>query len=96
MCRKIRCDRESWKLFGFWGELNKALEIKDKKEVENSFVDHLSRMQFENPQEVPIDNSLRDNMLYEINRSDPWYVDIVNFMVTGYVPPGGNKRKLIQ
>jgi len=24
MCRKIRCDRESWKLFGFRGELNKA------------------------------------------------------------------------
>ena len=25
------------------------LEIKDKKEVENSVADHLSRMQFENP-----------------------------------------------
>jgi len=24
MCRKIRCDGESWKVFGFWGELNKA------------------------------------------------------------------------
>jgi hypothetical protein len=35
-------------------------------------------------------------MLYKINRSDPWYADIVNFMVLGYVPPGGNKRKLIQ
>jgi len=35
-------------------------------------------------------------MLYEINMSNPCYVDIVNFMVTGYVPPGGNKRKLIQ
>jgi hypothetical protein len=35
-------------------------------------------------------------MLYGINRSDPWYADIVNFMVTGYVPPGGDKRKLVQ
>jgi len=35
-------------------------------------------------------------MLYRINRSDPWYADIVNLMVTGYVPPGGNKKKLIQ
>jgi hypothetical protein len=34
-------------------------------------------------------------MLYLISRSDPWYADIVNFMVTGYVPPGGDKRKLI-
>ena len=24
MCHKIRCDGESWKLFGFQGELNKA------------------------------------------------------------------------
>ena len=24
MCHKIRCDEESWKLFGFQGELNKA------------------------------------------------------------------------
>jgi hypothetical protein len=72
------------------------LEIKDKKGVENSVADHLSRMQFENSQEMPIDDSLRDNMLYGINRSDPWYTDIVNFMVSGYVPLGANKRKLIQ
>jgi hypothetical protein len=47
------------------------LEIKDKKGVENSVADHLSRMQFENSQEMPIDDSLRDDMLYGINRSDP-------------------------
>jgi hypothetical protein len=47
------------------------LEIKDKKGVENSIANHLSRMQFKNPQELPINDSLRDNMLYEINRSDP-------------------------
>jgi hypothetical protein len=72
------------------------LEIKDKKRVENFVVDHLSRMQFENSQEMPIDDSLRDDMLYGINISDPWYADIVNFMVSGYVPPGANKRKLVQ
>jgi hypothetical protein len=52
-------------------------------------------MQFENLQELPINDSLRDNMLYEINRFDPWYADIANFIVLGYVPPGANKRKLI-
>jgi hypothetical protein len=72
------------------------LEIKDKKGVENSITDHLSRMQFENSQEMPIDDSLQDDMLYGINRSNPWYADIVNFMVSGYVPPGANKTKLIQ
>jgi hypothetical protein len=34
-------------------------------------------------------------MLYLASRSDPWYADIVNFIVTGYVPPGGDKKTLI-
>ena len=71
------------------------LEIKDKKGVENSIVDHLSRMQFENPQELPINNSLWDDMLFKITKSDRWYANIVNFMVAGYIPLGENKRKLI-
>jgi len=33
------------------------LEIKDKKGVENYVVDHLSRMQFENSEELPINDS---------------------------------------
>jgi hypothetical protein len=72
------------------------LKIKDKKGVENSVADLLSRMQFENPQELPINDSLQDDMLYGINRCDPWYVDIINFMVSGYIPLGGNKKKLVQ
>jgi len=71
------------------------LEIKDKKGVGNSVADHLSRMHFKNPQEAPINDSLWDDMLYGINRSDPWYANIINFMVSGYVPPGENKKKLI-
>ena len=71
------------------------LEIKDKKGVENSVADHLSRMQFENSLELPINDLLQDDMLFKIMKSDPWYTNIVNFMVVGYVPPGENKRKLI-
>jgi len=29
-----------------------------------------------------------------VTHSNPWYVDIVNYMVAGYVPSGGDKRKL--
>ena len=29
MCYKIRCDGESWKIFGFQGELNKTVAEKD-------------------------------------------------------------------
>jgi hypothetical protein len=37
---------------------------------------------------------MRDDMLFKITRSDPWYANIVNFMVAGYVLVE-NKRKLM-
>jgi len=51
-------------------------------------------MQVTNMQELPINNFLRDDMLLKVTDSNPWYTNIVNFMVTGYVPPGENKKKL--
>jgi hypothetical protein len=42
-------------------------------------------MYFEKPQELPINDAMRGDMLYRIARSDPWYADIVNFMVAEYV-----------
>jgi hypothetical protein len=66
------------------------LEIKDKKEKENFIANHLSRIQFKNPQELPINDFLRDDMLLKVVGSDPWYANIVNFMVVGYVPLGEN------
>jgi hypothetical protein len=71
------------------------LEIKDKKGVENFVADHFSRIYFEKPRQLPINDAMRDDMLYRIARSDPWYADIVNFMVAGYVQPGADKKKLI-
>ena len=52
-------------------------------------------MQFENSEELPINDSLRDDMLFKVTKSGPWYTNIVNFMVACYVPPGENERKLI-
>jgi hypothetical protein len=52
-------------------------------------------MQFENPQELPINDSMRDDMVFKVSRLDPWYVNIVNFMVAGYIPPGEDKKKLV-
>jgi len=71
------------------------LEIKDKKGIENHVANHLSRMYFKEPQELPISDSLRDDMLFKVTKTDPWYANIVNFMVAGYVPPGENKKRLI-
>jgi hypothetical protein len=70
------------------------LEIKDKKGVENTITDHLSRTQVTNMQELPINDFLCDDMLLKVMDSNPWYANIVNFMVVGYVPPGENRKKL--
>jgi hypothetical protein len=47
------------------------LEIKDKKGIENYVADHLSRMQFKNPQELPINDFLLEDMLLRVVGSDP-------------------------
>jgi len=71
------------------------LEIKDRKGIENPVADRLSRIYFKEPQELPINGSLRDNMLFKVTKIDPWYANIVNFMVAGYILLGENKKKLI-
>ena len=53
-------------------------------------------MQFKDAQDLPIDDFLRDDTLLKITDSNPWYANIVNFMVACHVPPGANKKKLIQ
>ena len=51
-------------------------------------------MHVTNMQELPINDFLRDNMLFKVTNSNPWYANIVNYMVAGYVPLGENKIKL--
>ena len=67
------------------------LETKDKKGVENSVADHLSRLQIIDMQEQPINDFLRDDMLMTVRDSNPWYANIVNYMVSKYIPPGENQ-----
>jgi hypothetical protein len=64
------------------------LEIKDKKGVENSVADHLSRLQITDTQEQPINDFLRDDMLMTVRDSNPWYASLVKYMVSKYIPPG--------
>ena len=47
------------------------IEIKDKKGVENSVADHLSRMHFTNMRELPINDFLRDDMLMKVTDTTP-------------------------
>jgi hypothetical protein len=47
------------------------LEIKDKKGVENTVVDHLLRMQVSNMQELPINDFLHDDKLLKVTDTNP-------------------------
>jgi hypothetical protein len=72
------------------------LEIRDKKGVENFVAGHLSCLKFEESVELPINDYMRDNTLLKVSTTDPWYANIVNYIVAGYIPPGANKKKIIR
>jgi hypothetical protein len=61
------------------------LEIKDKKGADNCVADHLARIQVKGS-DLPIDDYLRDDTLLKVTTSSPWYANLVNFMVAGYIP----------
>ena len=46
------------------------LEIRDKKGVENSVADHLSRLQFEETVGLPINDYMRDDTLLKVSTTD--------------------------
>jgi hypothetical protein len=58
--------------------------------------DHLSCLQFEECVELLISDYLRDDTLLKVSTTDPWYVNIVNYIVAGYIPPGADKKKIIR
>jgi hypothetical protein len=72
------------------------LEIRDKKGVENYVAGHLSCLQFEESAELPINGYMRDDTLLKVSTSDPWYENIVNYIVSGYIPLGADKKKIIR
>jgi hypothetical protein len=72
------------------------LKIRDKKGSENSVTDHLSRLQFEESTELPIKNYMRDDTLLKVSTTDPWYANIINYIVAGHIPPGADKKMIIQ
>jgi hypothetical protein len=72
------------------------LEIRDKRGVENSVADHLSRLQFKESTELPINDYMRDDTLQKVSTIDPLYPNIVNYIVDGYILPGADKKKIIQ
>jgi len=68
------------------------VEIKDKKGAENLAADHLSRLEDphrEELREIDIDDAFPDEYLMNIDTVDiPWYADIANYLVAGFLPKG--------
>jgi hypothetical protein len=58
-------------------------------------VGHLSRLQFKESTKLPINDYVRDDTLLKVSTTDPWYANIVNYIVGSYIPPGVDKKKII-
>jgi hypothetical protein len=72
------------------------LEIRDKKGVENSMADYLLRLQFKESAALPINDYMRDDTLLKVSTSNPWYINIINYIVADYIPPGANEKMIIR
>ncbi|KAM1000289.1 hypothetical protein ACFX2A_007053 [Malus domestica] len=66
------------------------IEIKDKNGSDNVVADHLSRLVREE-KALPISETFPDEQLLSIKVSEPWYTDLVNYLVTKQVPSTLNK-----
>ncbi|RDX82795.1 hypothetical protein CR513_36375, partial [Mucuna pruriens] len=67
------------------------LEIRDKKGVENSVADHLSRIEKES-ELVPIRDEFPDEQLLHIKSATPWFADIYNYVATSQFPPKASRH----
>ena len=68
------------------------LEIKDKKGINNLFIDHLSRL--EGPRDevqvndnFPMSRLMINNLAIEDTQPVPWFADYVNYLVAKVIPP---------
>ena len=61
------------------------LEIRDKKGSDSVVADHLSRL-VHTEDLLPLKDSFLDKQLLAMEDSAPWYVDLVNYLVTKRLP----------
>ena len=67
------------------------LEICDKKGVENMMADHLSRVPNAPIERTSINENCPDKHILAILK-EPWYADIVNYLVTRQLPAEWTKQ----
>ncbi|RDX78150.1 hypothetical protein CR513_41604, partial [Mucuna pruriens] len=66
------------------------IEIRDKKGVENSVADHLSKIE-RRSEPMPIKDQFPDEQLLLINMPTPWFADIYNFVPASQFPPRASR-----
>ena len=71
------------------------LEIRNKKGVENVVANHLSRIPNPPCNELPINDDFPDEKLLAVFR-EPWFADIVNYLVTNQTPSHWSKNDVYQ
>ena len=73
------------------------IEIRDTKGKQNTIADHLSRLEQNQDEEkkLEIAASFPDEKLFLCETHDhvPWFADMVNYLVNGFVPPEFNKNQ---
>ncbi|XP_021741171.1 uncharacterized protein LOC110707467 [Chenopodium quinoa] len=64
------------------------MEMREKKGAENYVADHLSRIPFENKEDIPINDEIGfEALMAMVSTYTPWYADIANYHACGVVPP---------
>ena len=65
------------------------MEIKDKKGNDNLIANHLSTIEkpTEEDGDIEIEEKFPDEQLFQLIIQLPWYVDIVNYLACGVMPP---------
>ncbi|XP_073033722.1 uncharacterized protein [Primulina eburnea] len=71
------------------------IEIKDRKGIENPVADHLSRLVNED-NVLPVSEFFPDEQLFQVKGINPWYADIVNYLVTGILPNDLSKSRKVK
>ncbi|CAM8997225.1 unnamed protein product [Rhodiola kirilowii] len=71
------------------------VEIKDKKGIENTVADHLSRL-VRDEEPGAITETFPEEHLFALSSKPPWYAPIVNYLVGGTFPPSFSKAQCMK
>ena len=71
------------------------LKIRDMKSAKNVIADHLSRISNAPSNELPINNDFFIEQLLDAFK-EPWFTDIVNYLVTNQTPSYWTKQDVYQ